>query len=141
MIQLRQVSILLVSIAIAVNSAFIDEAANNNVAEASLSVEQENEINSDLIEADADFERLLGGTSFHYDDYEGSYLRGIKGSKGEFYGAKGGKGSKVGYYGDDDDDSYYGAKGGKGSKGGYGFYDEAEYHGGKGSQGRILYLQ
>ena len=143
MVQLRKVSVLAVSMAAVVSGAFSEEGR-----EAGSIRGQEQVVNVDLIEADADFERLLGGTHYgsypHYGGKSSKADRDVKGGKGSkgYYGddddddgkgAKGGKGSK-GYYGDDDDDDGKGAKGGKGSKGYYGDDDDDDGKGGKGTK-------
>jgi len=103
MVCLTKVSTLVVSMAVAVGCH---------------QVWQEQVVNLDLIEADADFERLLGGTDY------GSYIaksakKGIKGAKVKGKAGKGAKGRKgkagkgaKGYYGDDSFDDK-GSKGGK----------------------------
>lgn len=97
MVHISKVSAIVVASAIALSGSNAQEARRLGARPAS----QENLVNLDLLEADADFERLLGST--HYTSYSYDKTRGTKGAKAtKPYG----KGSK----GDDYDD-------GKGSKG------------------------
>ena len=105
MVNFTKVSTLVVSMLVAASNAQLEvtQKAHNNV------------VNLDILEADADFERLLGGTHYGSYSYKSAKYRGMKGAKG--------------YYGDDDDDGKGKGKAGKGAKGGYYDYD---YYGSKG---------
>ena len=104
--------------AAAVSSAFVDTtiSLSDEIDNSVFDQVQEEQINADLLEADADFERLLGGTSFVYHPVRS--FGGKKGGYGYYSGKKGGY-----YEGDDDDDGKGGKKGGGGyyggKKGGY----------------------
>merc|ERR1711937_1121090 len=103
MVNFTNISALLVSMLV---------TAGASTAENSLQTSRENVVNLDLLEADADFERLLGGTHYGSYSYKSSKTRGMKGAKG--------------YYGDDDDDGKGKGKAGKGVKVGY--YDYGHYY-------------
>ena len=110
MVHLSKVATLIVSLAVAVSGANMDRKAS-----------QDSFVNLDLIEADADFERLLGGTHYGSYSYNSDKTRGIKGAKS--YGDDGGKGGKKAKSYD-----YYDSHDPKGSK--------YTYHEDKGSKGK-----
>eukprot|EP00535_Pseudo-nitzschia_heimii_P011929 CAMPEP_0197195938 /NCGR_PEP_ID=MMETSP1423-20130617/32086_1 /TAXON_ID=476441 /ORGANISM="Pseudo-nitzschia heimii, Strain UNC1101" /LENGTH=154 /DNA_ID=CAMNT_0042649701 /DNA_START=135 /DNA_END=599 /DNA_ORIENTATION=+ len=118
MVHFAKVLTLLVSVLVASSNAELE-----GTQEHSLQSSHEKVVNLDLLEADADFERLLGGTHYGSYSYKSAKTRGVKGAKG--------------YYGDDDDDGKGKGKAGKGSKYGYGYYDYDYdyYYGSKGHKG------
>ena len=92
MVHISKVSAIVVASAIALSGSHAQEARRLGARPAS----QENLVNLDLLEADADFERLLGST--HYTSYSYSYKsdkkRGTKGAKSTKPYGKGSKGAK-----------------------------------------------
>lgn len=122
MVHTSKVSAIIVASAIVLSGSNAQEARRLGARPAS----QENLVNLDLLEADADFERLLGSTN--YNSY-GSYSYKKRGTKGAKATKPYGKGSK----GDGYDDGK-GSKGAKATKP-YGKESKGDDGKGKGSKG------